>query len=66
MQLDKSEQVSDCSQRPISDRQLAYAALDAEVLLRLFEHFGRPGVGEGENLFLSGLDRPGGTDQDTR
>jgi len=66
VQLDKSEQVSDWSQRPLSDRQLAYAALDAEVLLRLFEHFGRPGPGDGENLFLSGLDRPGGTDQDTR
>lgn len=42
--LDKSEQLSDWSSRPLSERQLAYAALDAEVLLHLFEHFGRPKV----------------------
>ena len=52
VQLDKSEQVSDWSQRPLSERQLAYAALDAEVLLKLFEHFGRPAAGDGENLSL--------------
>ena len=52
VQLDKSEQVSDWSQRPLSERQVAYAALDAEVLLRLFEHFGRPAIGDGENLKL--------------
>src|SRR5690606_2894889 len=40
--LDKSEQVSDWSQRPLTERQVAYAALDAEVLLALYEHFGRP------------------------
>ena len=52
VQLDKSEQVSDWSRRPLSERQVAYAALDAEVLLRLFEHFGSPAVGDGENLDL--------------
>ena len=50
--LDKSEQVSDWSQRPLTERQVAYAALDAEVLLALYEHFGRPGVEDGENLSL--------------
>jgi ATP-dependent Lhr-like helicase len=49
--LDKTEQVSDWSRRPLSERQVAYAALDVEVLLRLYEHFGRPAV-EGENLSL--------------
>ena len=53
IELDKSEQVSDWSQRPLTDRQVAYAALDAEVLLRLYEHFGRPGTIEtGETLSL--------------
>jgi ATP-dependent Lhr-like helicase len=52
--LDKTEQVSDWSQRPLSERQVAYAALDAEVLLQLYERFGRPGVGDGENLELWG------------
>jgi hypothetical protein len=36
----------------LSERQLAYAALDAEVLLKPFEHFGRPAAGDGENLSL--------------
>jgi len=52
--LDKSEQVSDWSMRPLSPRQVAYAALDAEVLLQLFEHFGRPAANDGENLDLWG------------
>ena len=52
--LDKSEQVSDWSRRPLSQRQVAYAALDAEVLLQLFVHFGRPAVSDGENLDLWG------------
>jgi ATP-dependent Lhr-like helicase len=50
--LDKTEQVSDWSQRPLSERQQAYAALDAEILLRLYEHFGRPLAQEGTNLDL--------------
>lgn len=54
--LDKTEQVSDWSQRPLSARQQAYAALDAEVLLRLYEHFGRPT--DGENLDLWGTRGP--------
>ena len=40
--LDKSEQVSDWSRRPLSERQVAYAALDAEVLLQLYARFGQP------------------------
>ena len=33
--LDKTEQTSNWSRRPLSDEQLAYAAIDAEVLLEL-------------------------------
>jgi len=54
--LDKTEQVSDWSQPPLSDRQQAYAALDAEVLLQLYGHFGRPT--NGENLDLWGTRGP--------
>jgi ATP-dependent helicase Lhr and Lhr-like helicase len=50
--IDKTEQVSDWTRRPLSERQLAYAALDAEVLLQLYERFGRPRAGDGENLRL--------------
>ncbi|HEY8378767.1 MAG TPA: DEAD/DEAH box helicase [Nannocystis sp.] len=50
--LDKTEQVSDWTRRPLSERQLAYAALDAEVLLQLYDHFGRPAAADGENLDL--------------
>jgi len=52
--LDKSEQVSDWSRRPLSERQVAYAALDAEVLLQLYIRFGRPHVTpEIQNLELN-------------
>src|SRR5690606_39165330 len=34
--LDKSQQASDWRSRPLSDAQVAYAALDAEVLLSLY------------------------------
>ncbi|MBK8261115.1 MAG: ribonuclease D [Nannocystis sp.] len=55
IELDKSEQVSDWSQRPLSERQVAYAAMDAEVLLRLYQHFGRPAPAEeASNLSLWG------------
>jgi ATP-dependent Lhr-like helicase len=37
--LDKREQVGDWSRRPLADSQVAYAALDAEVLLLLHAHF---------------------------
>ena len=37
LELDKTEQTSDWAQRPLSASQVAYAALDAEVLLRLYE-----------------------------
>lgn len=39
MQLDKREQVGDWSRRPLTQSQVTYAALDAEVLLRLHAHF---------------------------
>jgi ATP-dependent Lhr-like helicase len=35
--LDKTEQVSDWTRRPLTRRQLAYAALDVEVLLGLWD-----------------------------
>jgi ribonuclease D len=35
--LDKGEQTSNWSRRPLDARQLHYAALDAEVLIRLYE-----------------------------
>ena len=35
--LDKAEQSGDWMRRPLSEAQIAYAALDAEVLLRLRE-----------------------------
>lgn len=40
--LDKADQTSDWSQRPLSPSQRAYAALDAEILLHLHVHFGSP------------------------
>ncbi|MEZ4329859.1 MAG: DEAD/DEAH box helicase [Polyangiales bacterium] len=40
LDLDKREQTSDWTQRPLSDRQVAYAALDAEVLLQLVDRLG--------------------------
>ncbi len=49
--LDKSEQTSNWSRRPLGADQLLYAALDAEVLLALHERFAAravaaPGAGE--------------------
>jgi ATP-dependent Lhr-like helicase len=40
--LDKSPQSSDWTRRPLTERQVAYAALDAEVLLDLHAHFQAP------------------------
>ena len=37
--LDKSEQTSDWRRRPLCDRQIAYAALDAEILISLYAWF---------------------------
>lgn len=39
MVLDKREQAGDWARRPLTESQLTYAALDAEVLLRLHAHF---------------------------
>lgn len=38
VELSKEEQVSDWSIRPLTDSQVAYARLDAEVALSLYEH----------------------------
>jgi ATP-dependent Lhr-like helicase len=37
LQMDKTEQTSDWTRRPLTPRQIAYAALDAEVLLALYD-----------------------------
>ena len=37
--VDKTEQTSDWTRRPLSERQIAYAALDGEVLLELHATF---------------------------
>jgi ATP-dependent Lhr-like helicase len=37
LSLDKSEQTSDWSRRPLDADQVRYAALDAEILLELHE-----------------------------
>lgn len=37
--LDKTEQTSDWTRRPLTERQVAYAAMDVEVLLALHERF---------------------------
>ncbi|MCA9490390.1 MAG: DEAD/DEAH box helicase [Myxococcales bacterium] len=37
-EMDKTQQTSDWSRRPLSASQLDYAAVDAEVLLRLHDH----------------------------
>jgi ATP-dependent Lhr-like helicase len=39
VELDKTEQTGDWTRRPLTEGQVTYAALDAEVLLRLFAHF---------------------------
>lgn len=41
VQVDKTEQTSDWCARPLSDSQLAYAAMDAQVLLPLARALGR-------------------------
>jgi ribonuclease D len=39
--LDKSQQISDWTRCPLSEAQIAYAALDVEVLVQLYELFSR-------------------------
>lgn len=39
VELDKREQTGNWTQRPLTESQVTYAALDAEVLLRLFARF---------------------------
>ncbi|HRT22439.1 MAG TPA: hypothetical protein P5318_20190, partial [Candidatus Hydrogenedentes bacterium] len=49
--LDKSLQTSDWTRRPLSPEQLAYAAVDAEVLLALHRAFEPPAPPETLPLF---------------
>lgn len=49
--LDKAYQTSDWTQRPLTPEQLAYAALDAEVLLALYDVFHPPAPPETMPLF---------------
>ena len=49
--LDKSLQTSDWTQRPLSEEQLKYAAIDAEVLVLLHRVFSPPKVAENLELF---------------
>lgn len=37
--MNKDQQVSDWARRPLGNEQLMYAALDAEVMLQLYDHF---------------------------
>lgn len=49
--LDKSYQASDWTVRPLSQEQLDYAAVDAEVMIRLYRVFSPPAPPETMNLF---------------
>lgn len=49
--LDKSYQASDWTARPLSQEQLDYAAVDAEVMIRLYRVFAPPPPPETMNLF---------------
>jgi hypothetical protein len=49
--LDKEMQTSDWTQRPLTPEQLAYAAIDAEVLIDLFDAFNPPPPPETLALF---------------
>jgi hypothetical protein len=49
--LDKSQQTSDWTVRPLADVQMRYAAIDAEVLVDLYPIFKPPEVPENMDLF---------------
>ncbi|MCC6143455.1 MAG: methyltransferase domain-containing protein [Candidatus Hydrogenedentes bacterium] len=49
--MDKGQQTSDWTVRPLTDAQIAYAAIDAEVLLPLYEVFNPPPPPENLALF---------------
>lgn len=49
--LDKSLQVSDWTRRPLSPEQIAYAAVDAEVLIDLYRAFNPPEPPQNLTLF---------------
>jgi ATP-dependent Lhr-like helicase len=55
LSLDKSNQTSDWSRRPLDADQLRYAALDAEILLKLYDVF-LPLSNAGQSLSLPGLE----------
>jgi ribonuclease D len=48
--LDKSAQTSEWSRRPLTAEQLAYAALDAEVLVALYDRFRDSAVDENSEV----------------
>ena len=56
--LDKSTRMSDWSQRPLTERQVAYAALDAWVLVELLRVL-RADHGEELDRFAAGVTRNG-------
>ena len=56
--LDKSTRMSDWSQRPLTERQVAYAALDAWVLVELLRVL-RADHGEELDRFAAGVTRDG-------
>ena len=43
VEMDKSARTSNCGRRPLDAEQIRYAALDVEVLLRLYECFSKTG-----------------------
>ena len=49
--IDKSPQTSDWTQRPLTSEQLAYAAIDAEVLIDLYNAFNPPPPPQTLDLF---------------
>ena len=51
MSMDKGEQTSDWSRRPLSRSQLMYAALDAGVMLQLYDRFNEVESGGSQSLF---------------
>jgi ATP-dependent Lhr-like helicase len=51
--VDKAEQLSDWTRRPLTESQINYAAVDAEVLLQLYDHFralGKVNGGQGGSI----------------
>lgn len=51
VELDKGEQTSDWQRRPLSISQQSYAAMDVEILLRLYDHLSLSLSAQGGGLF---------------